>query len=148
MPTDWTFDPSRYEGHTPGPWSADASPHFWIGRDGSFSVGKKAGGEATVLASRSPFPGRANEMRANAKLIADAPHLLREVERLRAENRSLRRAARGGNALSSTADMLDFLAHRIKDVYNEPPNRDYLRCAHERASMLRASLAQGGSDGE
>ena len=57
-----------------------------------------------------------------------------------AENTRLRRALRGGNALKDNAEMLEWFADRLVNVYHENPNIDYVRCARERASWIRAAL--------
>lgn len=61
----WTFDPERYEGHTPGPWVAEIN--------GTICTQHKQ--EIAML------PGRT----INTRLIADAPHLLEECKRLKAK---------------------------------------------------------------
>lgn len=57
-------------------------------------------------------------------------------------------AARGGNATSSTAAMLIFIADRLENVYGENPNLDYIRCAHQRAGMLDEVLADREARGD
>lgn len=72
---NWTFDPARYEGHTEGEWIACDG---WVILDN---------GEDSSIADCDFRP--APEADVNARLIADAPHLLAEVLRLRAENERL-----------------------------------------------------------
>lgn len=72
--------------HTPGPWFA--SFRIWTGgsttRDdgGCFQIlDHETESAANVLCSRNPWPERAGEMRANARLIAAAPELLAACNR-------------------------------------------------------------------
>lgn len=70
---------------TPGPWRV--MPSFWNGGSsraegpGIFAVEDEATG-TVVCDRRTPWPERAAEMEANARLIAAAPDLLAAVERL------------------------------------------------------------------
>lgn len=71
--------------HTAGPWHvlplqttipADAQ------EPGAFSIGNSADtDQATILCSRFPWPERADEMQANAWLMAAAPELLKALSR-------------------------------------------------------------------
>jgi hypothetical protein len=66
-------------GFTPGPWAAE------LGRNGSFSIEAERGGIANgllVLASRNEHPLMADQMHANARLIAAAPELLEALKSL------------------------------------------------------------------
>lgn len=58
-----------------------------------------------------------------------------------AEIERLRKACRGGNAINSTAFLLEFLSDRLVAECGENDNTDYIRAAQERAAMLRAALA-------
>ena len=69
--TEWTFDPSRYEGSTPGPWEAGVRS---IGNGGLHSVDACKDWEGPRLEYASD---------ADKNLVADAPMLLKEVLRLR-----------------------------------------------------------------
>lgn len=63
--------------HTPGPWEAE------LGRDGAFSIESYKGGITSgllVLASRNQHPLLAEQMHANARLIAAAPDLLEALQ--------------------------------------------------------------------
>ena len=78
MTTRKRADLSRYKGHTPGPWTVTDKPMSAI------SAGEKS--VAVVGLYDSPMPERrvvGQEHKANARLIADAPDLLREVMVLR-----------------------------------------------------------------
>ncbi len=72
--------------HTPGPWAAE------FGSYGSFAIEAERagiGGGLLVLASRNQHPLLADQMHANARLIAAAPDLLealRTADRTFAEN--------------------------------------------------------------
>jgi len=78
----WTFDPKRYKGHTEGPWGAGEHPA---------STGQLNIVRPVMLGNRvGKLPeceGGAAYFRnaADARLVADAPRLLREVERLQAQ---------------------------------------------------------------
>jgi hypothetical protein len=64
--------------HTRGPWAAE------LGRNGSFSIEAERGGIANgllVLASRNEHPLMADQMHANARMIAAAPELLEALQR-------------------------------------------------------------------
>ncbi len=66
-------------GHTPGPWAAE------LGADGAFAIeAERAGidGGLLVLASRNQHPLLAEQMHANARLIAAAPTLLEALQAL------------------------------------------------------------------
>lgn len=94
------LDLSRYEGHTPGPWAdydMRRGPEVELPREESMFVAS----EASDLGSRRVITRIRNEVSklplddsdaANARLIADAPALLAEVVRLRAERDALRDA--------------------------------------------------------
>ncbi len=58
--------------HTPGPWTANLAPQ------GGFDIEKDPNdlGRYMVLATRNADEARAEEMHANARLIAAAPDLL------------------------------------------------------------------------
>jgi hypothetical protein len=65
--------------HTPGPWAAE------LGRDGSFLIeADRQGvtGGLLVLASRNEHPLLAEQMHANARLIAAAPDLLEALQEM------------------------------------------------------------------
>lgn len=65
--------------YTPGPWVAE------LGRDGCFSIeADRFGitGGLLVLASRNEHPLLADQMHANARLIAAAPELLEALQNL------------------------------------------------------------------
>jgi hypothetical protein len=57
--------------HTDGPWTVESS------NEGGFVIEKDG---YLVIASRGPHEKRANEMLANARLIAAAPELLAALE--------------------------------------------------------------------
>jgi hypothetical protein len=70
---------NKYEGHTPGPWVVD-NPNFEL-------IAKMSGGIYHYIARCDPREfSRTNrtsaENRANARLIADAPMLLEQRDRL------------------------------------------------------------------
>ena len=77
------IDTSKYEGHTPGPWQAshDRLEHGWIVNNHGWRVyvGEH---EKRAEIQNSTFD-HDDLSEANARLIADAPLLLAEVERLR-----------------------------------------------------------------
>jgi hypothetical protein len=54
--------------------------------------------------------------------------------------RWLKFALRGGNANKDNAELLEFFADRLVTQYGEDPNTDYVRCARERAQMIRDAL--------
>ena len=58
--------------HTPGPWEIHIYEFGTSYSDGSFYVG----GPGFCIAQRAPWPERAAESIANARLIAAAPDLL------------------------------------------------------------------------
>lgn len=65
--------------HTPGPWVAE------LGSDGAFAIeADRQGitGGMLVLASRNTHPLMAEQMHANARLIAAAPTLLEALQTL------------------------------------------------------------------
>ena len=62
------------------------------------------------------------------------------VEKLEAENERLRWAARGGNAINDTANLLTFMAERFVYEYGENEAFAWVRAAYERAQMLRSAL--------
>ena len=66
--------------HTPGPWYVFHSAHrgrFDDDGPGAFSIGDaQTAYSANILCSRVQWPERAEEMKANARLIAAAPDLL------------------------------------------------------------------------
>lgn len=95
------LDLSRYEGHTPGPWKhqklgepanpyvvAVTAPPGYEHPQFTVAAGTPTGGQgwpAVGLAGRDPM-----ESLINARLIADAPDLLAEVVKSRAENQRLK----------------------------------------------------------
>lgn len=101
--SDWTFDPKKYEGHTKGDWVlqklgqpanpyivAVTSPPGYSHPQYTVAVGKPTGGQGWPAVGKS---GRdPKEMAANARLIADAPKLLAELVKARAEAERLRNA--------------------------------------------------------
>ena len=79
-------------GHTPGPWKrGDANTLLIVGPHTRFRHNFAGGYELAGIAyvEKSDDPG---EDDANARLIASAPSLAAEVERLKAENKELREA--------------------------------------------------------
>ena len=74
--TAWRFDPSRYKGRTEGWWRQYTNP------DGSLGVWN--GGRVVARIAGHPEIHGA-EVEANARLCADAAHLLAEVVKLREE---------------------------------------------------------------
>lgn len=67
--------------HTPGPWFVLASRKHGEER-GYFDIGDSPDVQsATVLCTRFGWPERADEMLANANLIAAAPEMFSEIER-------------------------------------------------------------------
>ena len=68
---------------TPGPWYVFHSAHrgrFDDDGPGAFSIGDApTARSANILCSRYEWPERAEEMKANARLIAAAPDLLDEL---------------------------------------------------------------------
>jgi hypothetical protein len=84
------IDTDRYKGHTPGPWVAK---HDRVENEMSGTVIYDRGWVVWVGEKDSDAPqlqnstfGREELNGADARLIADAPLLLAEVERLRKEN--------------------------------------------------------------
>jgi hypothetical protein len=76
--------------HTPGPWSIQWATHWGVDdgtnteRAGCFQILSDPNPTlANVLCTRTPWPERADEMRANARLIAAAPDLLAALEEAR-----------------------------------------------------------------
>jgi hypothetical protein len=79
--------------HTPGPWhvlplqtgiAAEAQ------ESGSFSIGNSVDeNRAIILCSRFPWPERADEMKANAHLIAAAPDLIEALKDLKVRYEAL-----------------------------------------------------------
>jgi len=58
--------------HTPGPWSARSEDS-----EGGYSIEPRdEPNSRVVICARPPWSGRADESRANARLIAAAPELL------------------------------------------------------------------------
>ncbi|MBU8921302.1 MAG: hypothetical protein KOO63_05735 [Bacteroidales bacterium] len=70
------IDLTKFEGHTPGPWKAE----MCLGR--SYAIDAYSKGE--IIFKELACVSGATESVANARLIAAAPDLLAEVERLRA----------------------------------------------------------------
>jgi hypothetical protein len=72
--------------HTPGPWHVlplQSNIAADIQEPGSFSIGNSADvNQAVILCSRFPWLERADEMNANAHLIAAAPELLEALVRV------------------------------------------------------------------
>ncbi len=72
--------------HTPGPWYVFHSAHLAWRDDngpGAFSIGDaQTAYSANILCSRYQWPERAEEMKANASLIAAAPDLLEALQTL------------------------------------------------------------------
>ena len=70
--------------HTPGPWYVFHSAHrgrFDDDGPGAFSIGDaQTAYSANILCSRYEWPERAEEMKANARLIAAAPDLLKALQ--------------------------------------------------------------------
>lgn len=67
--------------HTPGPWMAE------LETEGSFSIeadGMGIGGGLLVIASRNQHPLLAEQMHANARVIAAAPDLLAALQEAKA----------------------------------------------------------------
>jgi hypothetical protein len=64
--------------HTPGPWTA-----YPVSTDTFWRVGSLSGGKPKYAIAEIKPSGRPNEDEANAVLIARAPDLLAEVDRLR-----------------------------------------------------------------
>ena len=60
--------------HTPGPWEIAG------GYDGGWQIEYSADGEYRVIAARMPWPNRAMESEANARLIVSAPDLLEALK--------------------------------------------------------------------
>lgn len=56
--------------------------------------------------------------------------------------RQLKQALRGGNALKDNAELLEFLADRLVNVYGENANTDYIIVCRERAAMIRSALSR------
>lgn len=81
----WTFDPARYAGHTEGPWRSTVD---FFG-DYTIQGAEELAIAAVVNGAARELTGGGAEQNANARLIADAPRLLAEVLRLRAENERL-----------------------------------------------------------
>lgn len=84
----WVFDPSRYEGHTPGPWVPERFKSVRSEADcGVFAMPWEGHAYSIVRAPR--YVSR-EQWERDSRLIADAPHILAEAVRLRAENERLR----------------------------------------------------------
>ena len=90
MADTWNFDPSRYEGHERGPWSYHQDTAE--GMEWNIEIVRRLEPHMRI-AFMANF-GDDSEERSNptARLIADAPHLLAEVQRLTAERDRLREA--------------------------------------------------------
>ena len=69
----------RHEGFTPGVWEATGRSVYATWRDDS---GERV--REIVYDSHNTRSGEVSEQKANARLIADAPNLLAENQRLRA----------------------------------------------------------------
>ena len=69
--------------HTPGPWYVFHSAHrgrFDDDGPGAFSIGDaQTANSANILCSRYQWPERAEEMKANARLIAAAPTMYKYI---------------------------------------------------------------------
>lgn len=77
------LDLTRYEGHTPGPWSV---------YDQGVDDGPEYGAHIQSADPMYDWVVQDITNRADARLIADAPLLLAEVKRLRDENKTFRAA--------------------------------------------------------
>jgi hypothetical protein len=73
------IDTDKYEGHTEGPWD-------WFPRTNDSHIGHLER-HSNLTRVTAEIKSRSAENDANAQLIADAPLLLAEVERLREELR-------------------------------------------------------------
>ena len=83
------IDTDKYEGHTPAPWRVSPNSRYKIRADENLPEGVHHWHIAQVMNDRG---GKWENMcKANAQLMADAPLLLAEVERLRKENYKLKR---------------------------------------------------------
>jgi hypothetical protein len=83
--------------HTPGPWYVFHSAHrgrFDDDGPGAFSIGDAPiARSANILCSRYEWPERAEEMKANARLIAAAPELLEALQWYESKAKQMVRAA-------------------------------------------------------
>lgn len=147
--TAWRFDPSRYEGRTEGEWRAGRPDMISLDLDGdgyakSVYVDDPRGGFHRVTGTKLPLEvcrglaPEVEEAHANARLIADAPHLLAEVVRLR-------------ELVKWEAEMaLLIMEHiaRVLDSSNDDKAKIARCCIRDIVNEKRAALSQEGSDGE
>lgn len=94
------MDYSKYDGHTPGPWSPTRGDYGW-----EITRPDNRGGTATIL-DNSDGSG-VSEHAANARLIADAPLLLARCKALEA---ALDRVASELDGDPHRADLLNSVA--------------------------------------
>lgn len=116
------FDYTKYEGHTPGPWSdvgSLSSGHRLVGNGQRFTV-------ATIECNVHMAPG---EHEANQRLIAAAPLLLARCKALEEERDRLRRALQWALA------RLDISMENVQAEATYAPARDIARAALNKDAM-------------
>lgn len=84
------LDLSKYDGHTPGPWTQKKQTMF--NHPVYICGATRVVADVVAGSGLDELPLGDYETRANADLIADAPLLLDEVRRLREENKTFRAA--------------------------------------------------------
>ena len=94
MPDTWTFDASIYEEHTEGPWEARGKTVVQVGSSRRAAPNAYAGGVCNCLGGgygTNKYHPVNLTAEANARLIADAPKLLAQIETLEARVAGLER---------------------------------------------------------
>ncbi len=105
--------------HTPGPW-AYIVPDGHVVRHPQIYSDFGPVANATWLGEN-----KLDQLKANARLIAAAPDLLKAHE-----------PERGG------ADFLDWIADRLVHIYGESENIDFVICLRRRAAKARLAIAK------
>jgi len=117
------IDTDKYEGHTPGPWviSVEPSDHAPRGEDLLITSIHQHGNKECVneldddvCVVEMVYGGNDRlRVKEDAQLIADAPLLLAEVERLREDNKKLHDAINGCAYRGSEGSALDLYCESI-----------------------------------
>ena len=98
--------------YTPGPWRAEASG---FGQVGGFTISDEKNGFG--LCQRAPWPSRAEESAANARLIAAAPEMASDLYDGFRAARAVVAAWEAGN-LAAAVNALEAWADDAEDTYN------------------------------